>query len=57
MTILIAEDDADDRFLIQTAFEEKGFEDKLDFVENGIDLMSYLNTAAQKAIPRIFCLT
>ncbi len=56
MTILIAEDDADDRFLIQTAFEEKGFEDKLDFVENGIELMSYLNTAAQKTIPRIILL-
>ncbi len=56
MTILIAEDDADDRFLIQTAFEEKGFNDKLDFVENGIELMLYLNTAAQKAAPHIILL-
>lgn len=42
MTILVAEDDADDRLLIQTAFEEKGYTDKLHFVENGIELISYL---------------
>jgi two-component system response regulator len=41
--ILIAEDDADDRFLLQTAFEEKGFHDKLEFVENGIELVAYLD--------------
>ncbi len=42
-TILIAEDDADDRFLLQTAFEEKGYSDQIDFVENGIDLINYLS--------------
>jgi CheY-like chemotaxis protein len=42
--ILIAEDDADDRFLLQSAFEENGFTDKLHFVENGIELLEYLNT-------------
>ena len=36
--ILIAEDDADDRFLLQTAFEEKGYKDKLEFVENGMEI-------------------
>ena len=41
--ILIAEDDADDRFLLQAAFEENGFTDKLQFVENGVELMEYLN--------------
>ncbi len=56
MTILIAEDDADDRFLIQTAFEEKGFTDKLEFVENGIELMSHLNAAAEKNPPHIILL-
>ena len=30
--ILIAEDDADDRFLLKAAFEENGFTDKLHFV-------------------------
>ena len=42
--ILIAEDDADDRFLLQTAFEEKGYSDKLEFVENGMELIAYLDT-------------
>ncbi|MEP6466825.1 MAG: response regulator [Parafilimonas sp.] len=55
MKILVAEDDADDRFLIQTAFEEKGYNDTLDFVENGIELLSYLNDA-KNAIPRIILL-
>jgi two-component system response regulator len=41
--ILIAEDDADDRFLLQKAFEEKGFHEKLEYVENGIELIAYLD--------------
>jgi two-component system response regulator len=41
--ILIAEDDADDRFLLETAFQECGFTDKLVFVENGIDLLKFLD--------------
>lgn len=49
--ILIAEDDADDRFLLQTAFEEKGFNDRLEFVENGIDLIASLNERQKKTIP------
>lgn len=40
--ILIAEDDADDRFLLRTAFEEKGFTDKIEFVENGVELWNFL---------------
>lgn len=40
--ILIAEDDADDRFLLQTAFTENGFEDRLQFVENGVEVMEHL---------------
>ena len=42
--ILIAEDDADDRFLLQAAFEENGFTDKLHFVENGVEILDYLNS-------------
>jgi CheY-like chemotaxis protein len=41
--ILIAEDDADDRFLLQAAFEENGFVDVLRFVENGVELLEHLN--------------
>lgn len=40
--ILIAEDDADDRYLIGTAFAEKGYSEKIDFVENGVELLAYL---------------
>ncbi len=40
--ILIAEDDADDRFLLQAAFEENGFDDNLQFVENGLEVIRYL---------------
>ncbi|HEY2726104.1 MAG TPA: response regulator [Parafilimonas sp.] len=56
MTILVAEDDADDRFLIQTAFEEKGYTDKLDFVEDGIELLSYLRDNEKQSTPRIILL-
>ena len=40
--ILIAEDDADDRFLLQAAFQENGFNDRLQFVDNGVELIDYL---------------
>jgi len=41
--ILIAEDDADDRFLLQAAFDENSFGDDLQFVENGVELLDRLN--------------
>lgn len=41
--ILIAEDDADDRFLLQAAFQENGFRDRLHFVDNGVELIEFLN--------------
>lgn len=40
--ILIAEDDADDRYLLQTAFAEAGYPEQIDFVENGVELLNYL---------------
>lgn len=40
--ILIAEDDADDRFLMQKALEETGKNIRFEFVENGVDLFNYL---------------
>lgn len=46
--ILIAEDDADDRFLFKTAFEEKGYNDQIEFVENGIELWKFLQDIAEK---------
>jgi len=41
--ILIAEDDADDRYLLQTAFSEIGYPEQIDFVENGVELINYLH--------------
>jgi CheY-like chemotaxis protein len=55
--ILIAEDDADDRYLLQTAFSEIGYPEKIDFVENGIEVLHYLDTnytrnnSDEKALP------
>ena len=52
--ILIAEDDADDRFLLQAAFQENGFSDQLHFVDNGVELMDYLFSARNEpGIPPI----
>ncbi len=48
ISILIAEDDADDRYLLQAAFEENGFTDKLEFVENGLEVLEYLNSIKSK---------
>lgn len=47
--ILIAEDDADDRFLLEAAFQQNGFKDELHFVDNGVELMSYLNAIDTRA--------
>jgi CheY-like chemotaxis protein len=43
-SILIAEDDEDDRFLLQTAFNEKQYVEKIDFVHNGVELLTYLES-------------
>jgi len=41
--ILMAEDDADDRMLVAEAFEEKRVVNSLAFVEDGEELLDYLN--------------
>ncbi len=42
-SILIAEDDEDDRFLLQTAFQENQFAERIDFVHNGVELLDFLD--------------
>ncbi len=57
--ILVAEDDADDRFLLHSAFEENQFNDRLHFVENGVELMDFLHgllNIGQSGLPRIILL-
>lgn len=41
--IVVADDDADDRMMIRDAFEESKLGNPIDFVEDGMDLMEYLN--------------
>ena len=40
--ILVADDDRDDQFLLQTAFNESGVEEELEFVPNGVELLNNL---------------
>jgi len=42
ITILLADDDADDRLLVQEAFEENHLLNVMDTVEDGEELMDYL---------------
>jgi CheY-like chemotaxis protein len=49
LSILIAEDDADDRFLMQKAIDEVGYKDiQIRFVENGVELLDDLNNIRSK---------
>ena len=43
MTILLADDDPDDRMLTRDAFEESRLRNNLEMVEDGEELMDYLN--------------
>jgi two-component system response regulator len=42
ITILVADDDADDRMLIEDAFDESMLQNPVDFVEDGEQLLHYL---------------
>lgn len=49
--ILMAEDDSDDRLLAQDALKESGVGMELRFVEDGVELMDYLNHRNKYARP------
>ncbi len=51
VTILVAEDDADDRMLLKDAFNESSLEHELRFVENGEQLLDYLRREGEFADP------
>lgn len=42
ITFLIADDDPDDRFMIEEAFSENRIANRIDFVEDGEQLLDYL---------------
>lgn len=52
--ILIAEDDMDDRFLLQAAFVETGDHEELVFVDNGVKVIEYLDTLAEKGEDAVY---
>ncbi len=43
--IILADDDADDRLLLQEAFDENKLPCQLSFVEDGVELIKYLDKA------------
>ena len=47
LRIVIAEDDADDRMLIEDAFEECGLGSERDYVEDGVELLQYLRAEGE----------
>lgn len=51
ITILMAEDDPDDRFLSKEALEEAHLANELCFVENGEELMQYLKRTGKYSEP------
>jgi CheY-like chemotaxis protein len=55
-SILIAEDDADDRFLLQSAFSENGYTENIEFVENGVEVMNYLKDRIKGNYPSFILL-
>ncbi|MEO6547854.1 MAG: response regulator [Ferruginibacter sp.] len=46
--ILIAEDDADDRYLMKTALEETGIAGDVKYVENGVEVINYLESITEE---------
>jgi CheY-like chemotaxis protein len=51
ITILMADDDADDRQLTKDAFEESRVANDLRFVEDGVELLDYLKRRGRYADP------
>ena len=62
ISILIADDDADDRMLIEDAFEENGISNQIHFVEDGEQLLDFLRREgdfsehAAEPLPRLILL-
>jgi two-component system response regulator len=51
ITILMADDDADDRQMTKEAFEESHLTNELRFVEDGVELMDYLQRRGKYSDP------
>ncbi len=55
-SIMVAEDDGDDRLLLETAFKETGLKVHLIFVNNGVELMKLLTAQKRSVAPRVILL-
>jgi CheY-like chemotaxis protein len=53
ITILMADDDADDRMMTKDAFEENHLGNDLRFVKDGVELMDYLKRRGQYTDPKM----
>jgi CheY-like chemotaxis protein len=51
VTILMADDDADDRMMAKEALEECGLVNDMRFVEDGVELLAYLRRQGRFAAP------
>ncbi|HEV7382232.1 MAG TPA: response regulator [Dyadobacter sp.] len=54
--ILMADDDADDRFLVQAAFEDNGIPNQIIFLEDGEQLIDYLYLNTKEKSPLLILL-
>lgn len=45
--IVVADDDADDRLLIRDAFEESKLDHEVDFVDDGVEIIEYLQRSGK----------
>lgn len=54
--LIIADDDADDRFLCQQAFSDIGSAEKLLLLSSGNDLLKYLDTLKDELYPQLVLL-
>jgi CheY-like chemotaxis protein len=55
-SIIIAEDDGDDRLLLETAFKETEMEIQLVFAHNGVELLKLLTGKEKSVYPRVILL-
>lgn len=51
ITVLTAEDDPDDRVIIEEAFQESGQDNNLFFVQDGLELLQYLRKQGSYSAP------
>ena len=55
-TILVAEDDSNDIFLLKTAFQKAGIDVQMRFVEDGEQAIQYLKAGQEHPVPELLLL-